>query len=208
MLLSLPGEIRNQIYHMLLIVPAPRINRPLGGGPKLHPALLSVCRQIYLEAVHVLYGKNTFIAHYSLLSSMPQLRRWQDPITSAALISLIRRFHIYVRLDCDARFTATKARDAFTGIEELTVEVFQAQFGSSDYAVLRLFEEIRGVKRARILGSVTAFPEYVTWLECAMMSPTDAKVLDYEPTDAEVRRDLWTVSDNRSETGHVQLTLP
>jgi hypothetical protein len=199
MLLRLPGEIRNQIYEMLLIIPAPRVNRPLGGGPKIHPQILYACRQMYHEAAAILYGMNTFIAHYSLLSGMPQLRRWLDPITSATLISLIRRFHVYVRLDCDAHFTAATARDAFSGIEELTVEAFQTQFGSSDYTVLRLFEEVRGVKKVRILGSISAFPEYVSWLESAMASPKDAKVLDYEPTDAEVHRDLWTVSDLHRE---------
>ncbi len=194
MLLRLPGEIRNQIYGLLLVAPPPCTHRPLGSTPQIYPQILSVCRQIHHEATDVLYGKNTFIAHYSLLSSLPQLRRWQHPITSIALIAMIRRYHIYVRLDCDARFTVEAARDAFSGMEELTVEVFQSQFGSSDYTVLRLFEEIRAVKRARVFGSVSAFPEYTFWLENAMMSPKGMNIVDYGQKDAERFKDLWTVS--------------
>lgn len=192
--LRLPGEIRNQIYGLLLIAPPPSTPRQLGSNPPIYPEILRVCRQIHREATDILYGKNIFIAHYSLLSSLPQLRRWQHPVTSSGLIAMIKRYHIYVRLDCDPRFTVETARDAFTGMEDLTIEVFQSQFGSSDYTVLRLFEEIRGVKRARVFGSVTAFPEYISWLESAMMSPKGMSVAEYEENGAKVVRDLWTVS--------------
>jgi hypothetical protein len=195
MLLRLPGEIRNQIYGLLLITLPPGTPRPLGRNSQIHPQILSVCRRIHCEAIGVLYGKNTFIAHYSLLSSLPQLYPWQHPVTSSALIAMIKRYHLYVRLDCDPRFTVETVRDAFTGMEELTVEVFQSQFGSSDYAVLRLFEEIRGVKCAKVFGSVTAFPEYIYWLENAMMSPKGMSVVEYGENGAEVVRDLWTVSE-------------
>lgn len=67
-----------------------------------------------------------------------------------------------------------KVQNAFTGVEELTIEVFQAQLGGSDYSVLRRFEGVRGVKRARIYGSIYAFPEYAKWLQNAMMSPVGA----------------------------------
>jgi hypothetical protein len=194
MLLRLPGEIRNQIYGLLLIAPPPGTPRPLGSNHQIYPQILSACRQIHREATAVLYGMNTFIAHCSLLSSLPQLCRWQHPITSYDMINMIKRYHIYVRLDCDPRFTAKMARDSFTGMEELTVEVFQSQFGSSDYMVLRLFEEIRGVKRARVFGSTSAFPEYISWLEKAMMSPEGTEVVEYGGNGAEVGRDLWTVS--------------
>jgi hypothetical protein len=198
MLLSLPGEIRNQIYYLLLIAPPPGVLRAIGWSPQIHPQILSVCVQINREATVVLYCKNTFIAHYSLLSSLPSLQRWQHPVTSSALVAMIKRYHIYVRLDCDARFTAEKARDAFTGIEELTVEVFQSQFGSSDHTVLRLFEKIRGVKRARVFGSISGFREYALWLENAMTSPKGTCVVNYVESGSEVARDLWTVSGHLS----------
>jgi len=79
--------------------------------------------------------------------------------------------------------------------------VFQAQFGSSDNKVLRLFEGVRGVKRARVYGSVQAFPEYVQFLENAVTSPVGSVVGDFdkEVWGAHVRGnenyDIWTVSE-------------
>jgi hypothetical protein len=175
--LNLPGEVLNQIYRFLLTVPPPGTPRILGVNPSLHPQILAVCRKTYREGREILYGLNTFIAHPYLLSNMPQLRRWSNPIISTELIAMIRRYHIYVRLDCDARFSAEAARDAFTGVESLTVEVFQAQFGSSNNEALKPLEKIRAVRTARVFGSVTGFPEYAAWLENAMMSSEGCEVL-------------------------------
>ncbi|KAF8849469.1 hypothetical protein BDZ45DRAFT_718236 [Acephala macrosclerotiorum] len=174
-----PGEIRNQIYSLLLIVPAistPRLLR----DPPIHPQILSTCRRIYEEARQILYGRNTFLAHPDLLSSLPRLRLYYDTISSPSLISLIRRYHIRVRLDRDPNFSAQKATDAFSGVDELTLEVFQAQFRGSDYKVLRLFEGIRGVKKARIYGSTTMFPEYSQWLEGSMRASEGEEVLAFD----------------------------
>lgn len=197
--MDLPGEIRNEIYDQLLIVPA--LSTPqLLGDPPLYPQIMAVCRRIYNESKQVLYGCNTFLAHPNLLSGMPRLRLYYDTISSPTLIALIRKFHIRVRLDCDPNFSAKKASIAFTGVEELTIEVFQAQYGSSDYKVLKLFESVRGVKRARIYGSVTAFPGYVEWLQDTMMTPRDEES-DMFAKDSfmigQVRPyDIWTVSGN------------
>src|SRR5436190_12918122 len=120
MFLSIPAEIRNQIYYLLLIVPPPGTPRPLGVAPKVYPQILGVCRQIHREAVVVLYGMNTFVAHPARLTESPSLSRMHLPVTSPSLIRFIKRYHIYVRLDCDAHFTAAKARDAFSGVNELT----------------------------------------------------------------------------------------
>jgi hypothetical protein len=113
---------------------------------------------------------------------------------------MIRRYHICIRLDCDPNFSTEKTTKAFTGVEELTVEVFQAQYGSSDYKVLKLFEGVRGVKRVNIYGSVTLFPEYVEWLKTAMMAPKDGTVGEFEKekpaaTDGK-SYDIWIVSRN------------
>lgn len=177
--LSLPGEIRNQIYYQLLLVPSLSIPRLLG-DPPLYPHIVSVCRKVYSEAQQILYGFNTFLAHPSLLNGLPRLRLYYSTISSPSLISLIRKYHIRVRLDCNPSFSVRNARDAFTGMEELTIEVFQAQYSSSSYRVLRLFEQIRGVKQARIYGSVTGFPEYVEWLQDTMTSPKDVEVRPFE----------------------------
>lgn len=85
-----------------------------------------------------------------------------------------------MRLDCDPNFSVEKATDAFSGVEELTLEVCQAQYGSSDHKVLRLFEGIRGVKKARVYGSTTEFPEYAQWLESSMRAPEGEEVLAFD----------------------------
>jgi hypothetical protein len=111
---------------------------------------------------------------------------------------MITRYHIRIRLDNDPNFISTKATEAFTGVEELTIEVFQAQYGGSDYRTLRLFEGIRGVKKARVYGSTTAFPEYVEWLQDSLMAPIGAEVEVFDKDKIPARQvgtyDLWTVS--------------
>ena len=174
-LLDLPGEIRNQIYHQLLILPPLSTPNP----PPIYPEILQTCRKIHEESKHILYGYNTFIAHANLLSDMPRLRKCFPTFSYPNLISMIRRYHISVRLDCDPNFSAEKAKEAFTGVEELTIEVFQAQFESSDYKVLKLFEDIRDVKKARIYGSVQAFPDYVDWLKRAIMTAEGSPVQNF-----------------------------
>ncbi|KFY16029.1 hypothetical protein V491_05466 [Pseudogymnoascus sp. VKM F-3775] len=168
--LAFPGEIRNILYSLLLVVPPPSTTTALGETPHIHPEILRVNRQIYYEALPFLYAQNTFIAHPVRLYRFPQLRRWIDPVLAPHLIALIRRYHVFVRLECDAGFSAEAARDAFSGVEELTVEVFQSQFKGSGNGVLRLFEGVRGVRRARVFGSIGEWPEYVAWLQSTMMS--------------------------------------
>ncbi|RAL59257.1 hypothetical protein DID88_006971 [Monilinia fructigena] len=41
--LDLPGEIRNQIYYLLLIVPPISTPRPLGSDPPIYPQILIHC---------------------------------------------------------------------------------------------------------------------------------------------------------------------
>ncbi|TVY33009.1 hypothetical protein LSUB1_G007574 [Lachnellula subtilissima] len=173
--LDLPGEIRNQIYCQLLLVPSLSTARLLG-DPPIYPAILSTCRKIHSETHPILYGSNTFLAHPNLLTGLPRLRLYYSTISSPILISRIRRFHIRVRLDNDPNFSAQKAQESFTGVEELTIEVFQAQYGSSDYKVLRLFEGVRGVERTRVYGSITGFPEYAEWLQNVMSTPVGKEV--------------------------------
>ena len=169
--LDLPGEIRNQIYLELLIVPDLATPLLQFGSHPIYPRILEVCQKVHDEAKEILYGINTFLAHPNLLTGLPRLRLHYDTISSESIISLIRRYHIRVRLDCDPNFTAIKVIDAFTDIEELSIEVFQTQYGGSDYNVLRLFEGIRGVKKANIFGSTSSFPKYAEWLQDAMMTP-------------------------------------
>lgn len=75
--LDLPFEIRDQIYCHLLILPDIYHNNDNNNknndGPLLHPAILSTCHQIHYEALPILYTKNTFQCHPTLLTSFPRL---------------------------------------------------------------------------------------------------------------------------------------
>ena len=174
-------------------------NYPVG-DPFVYPHILFTCRKVYEEGIHILYGNNTFLAHPNLLSALPRLRSYYDTIVSPSLITLIRRYQIRIRLDCDPNFTAEQATHAFTGVDELNIIVFQAQYGSSDYKVLRLFEGVRGVKRINICGSITLFREYVEWLRQAMSAPINETVEEFGQEKAIASDlgtyDLWTVSTN------------
>ena len=84
-------------------------------------------------------------------------------------------------------------------MDVVTIEVFQAQFGGSDFQVLELFEGVRGVAKARVYGSVTNFPEYVKWLEGTMMSEEGVeRVFEEEDETAKEAMvtdyDIWIVS--------------
>jgi hypothetical protein len=195
---NLPGEVRNQIYSLLLTVPAINIPRVLGSDPRIYPLpLLILSRATYDEASQILYGENTFIAHPSLLSSMPRLRHYYDTISSPRLTSMIKKFHLRMRLDCDTNFTSKSAKEAFDACEEVTVEVWQAQFGSSDFEMLKVFEDVRGVGVAKITGSTSSFPEYAKWLERSMMAPAGTHVLGFVEDEEDltgIEYEVWTVS--------------
>ena len=61
---SIPLEIRNEIYQLLLLA---RLNYCPIDHPytydviKLHPAIMSICHQIYEEAHPVLYKENKWV---------------------------------------------------------------------------------------------------------------------------------------------------
>ncbi|KAF2490133.1 hypothetical protein BU16DRAFT_429222, partial [Lophium mytilinum] len=150
-LLSLPGELRNEIYGLLL-----------GNPSSLHPAILSTCRQTFTEATPLLYA-HTFTAHPSLLTSLPSLARpplsatmpapAYPPILSAPAAAYIRRWKLTLRIDIDPRFSAEQARAAFSGCESLEIEVRQSSWGDCPVEpALALFGLVRGVKKVVIRG--------------------------------------------------------
>ncbi|UPK93472.1 hypothetical protein LCI18_004407 [Fusarium solani-melongenae] len=179
--LDLPVEIRLEIYDQLLrTTPYTKCCRP-GPDSKVHASLLRTNRQIHDEATDLLYGSNTFLAHPTLLTSFPRLRAWYGPIKESSIIPRIRRFHTQVRLDVDLPYEADAVTEAFSGLDELSIDVVQAMFLGVGYRNLRKFEGVRGVKKVRITGSTTGFEDYVQWLKMAMMSEPDAKIPDFVP---------------------------
>ncbi|KAK8157394.1 hypothetical protein IWX90DRAFT_322556 [Phyllosticta citrichinensis] len=183
--LRLPGELRNQIYELLLTSPTlPALQRKARhchtatASSKLpradiHPAILSTCRLIHAEASPILYARTTFAAHPSLLSKLPHLVRPSRPILANSVIAQIRHWRLAVRLDTDLLYGAADAAAAFSGADSLELDVWQAGFGDvCDYAALRLFEDVRGVGHVTINGAVE--PRFARWLELVMMSPPDS----------------------------------
>lgn len=84
---------------------------------------------------------------------------------------MMDRFHISVRLECDAHFSAEEAERAFGGRDALTIQVYASQYHGSGGDVLRLFEGVRGVRTVDIYGNVAKWPKYVASLRKAIMAP-------------------------------------
>jgi hypothetical protein len=196
-LLSLPAELRNEIWmHVLVHVPTdgseltnhwPVTNRHIIVKHQRFCAnILRACKQINAEATPILYGENTFIAHPSLLRTLPSLmihhkpnRVSLPPVTSPRLTNMIKRLYIHVRLDVDARFSKMQAEESFSGLDELEIEVYQAMYDSCDFTNLRLFEGVRGVGKAVVQGSV-GNGRYAEFLTRLMMSPPGTEVKPFE----------------------------
>ncbi|TKA73401.1 hypothetical protein B0A55_04284 [Friedmanniomyces simplex] len=169
-LLSLPPELRNAIWSLLLVHDLEvETRRPLNTLPPTSHALrrervcanvLRTCKQANKEGTPILYGDNTFLAHSSLLAALPAFllrttptRIVMSPVKHSRVADMIRRYYIHVRLDTDPRFTRLQAEESFTGVEELEIEVFQSMYGSCDFSVLQLFEGVRGVGKAVVQGA-------------------------------------------------------
>ena len=181
-LLSLPAELRNHIWRHLLFLPPPSV--PVGPSAGVNARLdgrvcaniLQACRQLNAECAPVLYGENLFSAHNSLLSALPAFLRYHTPyramlppVLHGRVARLIRRYYMYLRLDVDLRFTQHDVEESFTGLEELQIEAFQSMFGAYDWSNLKLFEGVRGVRKAAVYGSV-GDGKYATWLARTMES--------------------------------------
>jgi len=197
-LLALPGEIRNAIYHLLLVLDNTPATSPgqraiqSKTSSTLAPALLSTCRQIHAEATPILYTLNTFTAHPSLLSSFPHLIHPSRPIGNASVTKRIVRWTITVRLDVDPRFSEEAATAAFTGAEVLTIRATEPAWRSAGNAALMLFQGVRGVGKARVEGSVDR--EFAEWLEERMMRKVELRQGQEEEEVAPpgmVRKMVW-----------------
>ncbi|KAF4307881.1 hypothetical protein GTA08_BOTSDO04322 [Botryosphaeria dothidea] len=182
--LRLPGELRNEIYELLLTPPELTTQQrraaavhssacsSLLPSADIHPAILSTCKQIHDEATPILYARNPFSAHGTLLTKMPFMIKPSQPILHNTVISQIRNWRVSVRLDTDPFFTAADVATAFSGCDSLEIDCWQAQFEACDYSILRLFEEVRGVGKAKVTGSVE--PGFAHWLELVMEAPIES----------------------------------
>ncbi|KAI8966108.1 hypothetical protein F5Y11DRAFT_212650 [Daldinia sp. FL1419] len=133
--LSLPLEIRLEIFKHLLTLPssAPAPSRntyyqptPHPPASHLHPAILRASRQLHAEALPLLYRRNTFLTHNTLLTTLPRLRRAYGPVLSGRLARLITRFYVCVRLDAEPGYDRAQAAAQLSGKEEIILDAWQA----------------------------------------------------------------------------------
>jgi hypothetical protein len=170
---SLPAELRNQIYEELLCPNTHNLKTLTDHDyqpcttPLLYPAILATCRKVHEEAADLLYTTHIFHAHPSLLTSLPHLTSSAQPVLYPNVLSKIKRWQLTLRLDTDPRFTMSQATAAFSGAEYLDIRVWQSMFDGCDSSVLRLFLGVRGVKVAKVEGSLSE--ELARWLETRMM---------------------------------------
>ncbi|MCJ1418867.1 hypothetical protein MMC32_005218 [Xylographa parallela] len=185
--LSLPGELRNAIYALLL---TPTLSTHPYPFPHPHhqltPSLLRASHLLHTESAPFLYA-HSFRAHSSLLTSFPHFADPARPLTSRFYISLIRRWRISVRLDTDPNWSKRQVTDAFSGVEELSVDVWEASFGASGVRVLEGFWGVRGVGKARVRGCVER--GMGRWLEGVMESEMGAEVAGWGGEEGERKVD-------------------
>jgi hypothetical protein len=124
-LLDLPPELRLEVYRHLLTLPAAS-RCSSREKPTISLSILRVNRQINSEASPVFYTRNMFLAHPVLLTSFPRLRDWYPPIKESVVYPRIRRYHLRVRLDCNPEYDREAVTKAFSGLDELTIHVYQA----------------------------------------------------------------------------------
>jgi hypothetical protein len=163
--------------------------------PSLHltPSILLTCKTIHNEATPTLYNQNTFCAHPTLLAQLLYLFP-SRPIVSLSSIKRIKRWYLNIRLDIESRFNSTEVSLASNGCEELEIEAWQAEYGTSDLKTLDLFESVRGIKRAKVTGSVGAM--YCQWLGGCMTSAIGNVVEPFWGEEVGKGYNLWT-SGNR-----------
>ncbi|RYP25619.1 hypothetical protein DL767_008330 [Monosporascus sp. MG133] len=174
-LLTLPVELRLEIYGYLLTLPTTRRRRQHTKDARLHPAILRACRQLHAEALAFLLETNEFEAHPTLLASFPRLFPFPagSPVRDAAQAARVRRLRVRVRLDVEfpdgGDGDADEKVRQLSGLRELVLDAWQTDWRAAGPRNLRRFEAVRGVGRARVVGSIGGFQDYARWLENTMM---------------------------------------
>ena len=194
--LTLPGEIRNQILRILLTHRTSNVFYCFGMRMPPKPVklyltsnIIQVCRKVYKEGRSILYGENQFHAHHMLLAGMVYALDAHRPIAPHYL-PFVRHFHVQVRLDSDPYYLPSQAEAAFSGKDVLEVEVFRSSFAAGGYDALHCFSGIRGLKKARVYGSVD--DDFARWLEDCMTSEKSQCIPDVvTPRSGIIRRDIF-----------------
>ena len=172
---NLPGEIRNQILRLLLTHNTPIVARfanqlapPKPTPLNIWPNILLACKRTYDKGITIIYGENTFQAHPSYLNCVLFAMDPTRTVISKLCIAMIRRFHLRVRLDCDPFYKPRDVKKAFSGADELELEVFRSSWGLGGYDALEGFVGVREIRKAKVHGSIE--PNFARWLEGVMRS--------------------------------------
>ncbi|KAJ2906610.1 hypothetical protein MKZ38_000865 [Zalerion maritima] len=206
--LTLPLEIRLQIYSNLLVLPSHNQGAAYSASDiptsekraEIQSNILRTCRQACNEAAPLLYRGNMWLAHPTLLTGLPRLRPHFGPVVQTSAYRFFKnnpgvesaadgddskgekrpnggngRWHVRVRLDCDPPWTADQLAEAFSGADELYIQLWQTAYKGAGPRVAMLFEKIRGVRVARVDGSTYAFRHYANHLENVMQLPLNDK---------------------------------
>lgn len=104
---------------------------------------------------------------------------------------MIRKWHICIRLDCDPNWSKDQVTQAFSGMEALEVELWEASFGGAGMKVLEGFWDVRGVGKAKVSGMVR--PRMARWLEGVMESSIGKEVENWEENEG---GEKWNARDN------------
>ena len=137
-LLAIPGEIRNEIYRMLLTT---RYNFPRDvsrSSLSLYPSILRVNRQINQEATNVLHGDNLWI------TAQINVPEWAESGVVVPFISRKDPSHVkfpalHVEVDLPRETTAAGLTTLIMGVESLPFFLYRLRRSSS----LRTSEHLR-----------------------------------------------------------------
>ena len=182
--MTLPVELRLEIYSYLLVLPEEWNPAKQAAPPALYPEILSACQQTYEEAVPMLYKPNKFTAHPNFLTTIPRLHTTRTPVYASHLGGLIRRFYLPVRLDADPAFDEERATAALNSLDELDVVAWETQYGVAGPEALRPLEAVRGGKKAKVAGDTMGFTNYARWLEQTMMKDVGEPAEPFEEWNA------------------------
>ena len=94
-----------------------------------------------------------------------------------------------MRLDCDPYYAAGDVKNCFDGCDILEVEVFRSSWGIGGYDSLEGFWSVRGVKKARVHGSVGK--GFARWLEDCMTSRVGVDVPECVQEEASFIDTYW-----------------
>jgi hypothetical protein len=97
-----------------------------------------------------------------------------------AVLPRIRRFHIRVSLDGGIDLDIDAVTATFSGKDELTIEAWHSPSTRPNYMPLQVFEEVRGVKAAKIIGNIHTFDKYAKWLASTMEAEPGHEPPDFD----------------------------